>query len=77
MRFIGPVLALLVAAVTAQQNAIDIPTGGLDIVANKPLTITWTNPSSGTITIKLQQGSEVTPQTGLVVACMYLEQRLS
>ena len=67
MHFLACVLALFVALATAQQNAINVPPGGLQVAANTPVTLTWTNPSSGTITIKLQQGSVMTADTGLTV----------
>lgn len=69
MRFVLLLLPLLAAVVAAQQNAINVPSGGLQIVANDPVTITWSDPSEGTVTIKLQQAPNITPDTGLVLAC--------
>jgi hypothetical protein len=66
MKFIAPFLAL-VAAAFAQNNAINIPAGGLQVTAGQSFTITWTDPSSSTVTIKLQQGSGVTPNTGITI----------
>lgn len=66
MKYIAPFFAL-VAAVLAQNNAINIPAGGLQVTAGQPITITWTDPSSSTVTIKLQQGSGVTPNSGITV----------
>ena len=66
MKFIAPLLALA-ATVLAQNNAINIPNGGLQVIAGQPLTITWTDPSSSTVTIKLQQGSAVTPDSGIIL----------
>jgi hypothetical protein len=66
MKFIAPFLAL-VAAALAQNNAINIPAGGLQVTAGQPFTITWSDPSSSTVTIKLQQGSGVTPSTGITL----------
>src|SRR5271154_5502198 len=60
-------LAILQKAI-AQENIIDVPPGGLVVTAGQPFTITWSNPSSGTVTIKLQQGSAITPTSGTVVA---------
>jgi len=71
MRFLYTAVAALCAAVvSAQNNAISIPSGQstLDVTAGQPLTIQWTNPSSGTVTIKLQQ-SPITPDSGIVLAC--------
>jgi hypothetical protein len=70
MRFLLATLAALCAAVaSAQNNAISIPAGQstLDVTAGDPLTIQWTDPSSGTVTIKLQQ-DPITPDGGLVLA---------
>lgn len=71
MRFWTSALALFAAAVSAQQNAINIPTGQstLEVTAGQPTTITWTNPSSGTVTIKLQQAPNITPDSGIVLGC--------
>jgi len=71
MRFLYTVAAALLAAVaTAQQNnAISIPEGSstLSVTAGQPLIIDWTNPSSGTVTIKLVQ-DPITPDSGFVLA---------
>ncbi|EXJ78205.1 hypothetical protein A1O3_09366 [Capronia epimyces CBS 606.96] len=71
MRFLATVVAALCVAVVAAQknNAISIPEGQstLDVTAGKPLTIDWTNPSSGTVTIKLAQ-DPITPDSGVVLA---------
>jgi hypothetical protein len=66
------VLALFTAFAFAQNNLINIPAGSstLIVVANALNTITWTNPSSGTVTIKLQQAPNITPDSGYVLACM-------
>jgi len=45
MRFITPFLALFAVVATAQQNAINIPPGGLQVTAGVPTTITWSDPS--------------------------------
>ncbi|KIV95641.1 hypothetical protein PV10_03268 [Exophiala mesophila] len=69
MKFLSIVAALFAATVTAQlNNAISIPEGSstLDVTAGEPLTIEWTNPSRGTVTIKLQQ-EPVTPDGGIVL----------
>ena len=71
MKYIAPFFAL-VAAVLAQNNAINIPAGGLQVTAGQPITITWTDPSSSTVTIKLQQGSGVTPNSGITVLSEFL-----
>ncbi|RVX69198.1 hypothetical protein B0A52_07174 [Exophiala mesophila] len=69
MKFLSIAAALFAATVTAQlNNAIAIPEGSstLDVTAGEPLTIEWSNPSSGTVTIKLQQ-EPVTPDSGIVL----------
>jgi hypothetical protein len=72
MRFFTAAVALFASLALAQQNAINIPAGQstLDITAGSPQTITWSNPSSGTVTIKLQEsGPNITPDSGIVLAC--------
>jgi hypothetical protein len=71
MRFASTLVAALCAVVaSAQNNAISIPEGQttLDVTAGQPLTIVWTNPSSSTVTIKLQQ-DPIVPEGGAVLAC--------
>jgi hypothetical protein len=72
MRFAFAAVAALCAAIVSAQNnnAISIPAGAatLDVTAGQPLTIEWSNPSDGTVTIKLQQ-DPVTPDSGVVLAC--------
>jgi hypothetical protein len=73
MRFLTTAVAALCAAVvSAANNAILIPAGQstLDVTAGSSLTIQWSNPSSSTVTIKLQQ-DPVTPDSGIVLACKY------
>ncbi|OAP63718.1 hypothetical protein AYL99_02945 [Fonsecaea erecta] len=71
MRFAHVLAAALCAVVASaqQNNAISIPggQGTLDVTAGQPLTIEWTNPSSGTVTIKLQQ-DPITPDSGAILA---------
>ncbi|KIW17107.1 hypothetical protein PV08_04298 [Exophiala spinifera] len=70
MRFLSTAVAALCATVVAaQNNAISIPAGQstLDVTAGQPLTIQWTDPSSGTVTIKLQQ-DPITPDGGITLA---------
>ncbi|EHY59657.1 hypothetical protein HRR83_001067 [Exophiala dermatitidis] len=72
MRFLSTVVAALCAAAVSAQssnNAILIPEGQstLDVTAGEPLTLQWSNPSSGTVTIKLQQ-DPITPDSGIVLA---------
>ncbi|RMZ84873.1 hypothetical protein DV738_g252, partial [Chaetothyriales sp. CBS 135597] len=72
MRFFTTALALFASAALAQlNNAINVPEGQstLDVTAGQPVTITWSNPSDGTVTIKLQQSdSDITPDSGIVLS---------
>jgi hypothetical protein len=66
-----PILAFCAALAFAQNNnQISIPAGGLVVNAGQPLTIDWTDPSSSTVTIKLQQ-APITPDSGVVLDCMF------
>jgi hypothetical protein len=63
-------LAFYAVVAFAQNNKINIPAGAstLSIVAGQLTTITWSDPSSSTVTIKLQQ-PPITPTSGFVLAC--------
>ncbi|KAK4942940.1 hypothetical protein LTR10_017324 [Elasticomyces elasticus] len=67
--FTTAVTALCAGIVAAQNNAISVPSGEstLAVTAGQPLTLQWTNPSSGTVTIKLQQ-DPITPNGGITLA---------
>jgi hypothetical protein len=72
MRFIYAAVTLFASLALAQQNAISIPEGQstLDVTAGQQTTIVWTNPSEGTVTIKLQEsGPNITPESGIVLGC--------
>lgn len=66
MRFFGLLFASLASVCFAQTapNYINVPNGGFDVVAGQPITITWSNPTSGTVTIRLTQGSNLAPGSG-------------
>jgi hypothetical protein len=64
-------LAFYTAVAFAQSNKINIPAGGLSIVAGQVTTITWSDPSNSTVTIKLQQAPNITPTSGFVLACTW------
>jgi hypothetical protein len=66
------ILAFCAAFAFAQNNKINIPAGQntLTVIAGQLTTITWSDPSSGTVTIKLQQAPNITPESGYVLACM-------
>jgi hypothetical protein len=64
-------LAFYAAVAFAQSNQINIPASGLNIVAGQATTITWSDPSNSTVTIKLQQAPNITPTSGYVLACTW------
>jgi hypothetical protein len=75
MRFSLATIAFYAAYVLAQENAINIPSGEstLDITAGQPTTITWQNPSDGTVTIQLQYaGDNQLAGSGIVLECKLL-----
>jgi hypothetical protein len=65
------ILAFYATLTLAQNNSINIPAGQstLSVIAGQLTTITWSNPSSGTVTIKLQQ-PPITPDSGYVLGSM-------
>jgi hypothetical protein len=67
-------LAFYAAVAFAQNNKINIPAGAstLNVVAGHVTTITWSDPSSSTVTIKLQQAPNITPTSGYVLACTWI-----
>jgi hypothetical protein len=72
MRAWTPLILAFYATLTlAQNNKINIPAGQstLTIIAGQLTTITWSDPSSGTVTIKLQQ-PPITPDSGYLLASM-------
>jgi hypothetical protein len=77
MRAWTPLILAFYATLTLAQNnstennAINIPAGQstLTVIAGQLTTITWSDPSSGTVTIKLQQ-QNITPDSGYVLASM-------
>jgi len=66
--FLFAVLAALALAQT-QQNYINYPSTGFGAQAGQQLTITWQNPSSSTVTIRLTQGTVASPSDGQVLVC--------
>lgn len=63
MRFFAIVFAFLAALCLAQdqQNYINVPVGNFNAVAGQPFTLTWQNPSTSTVTIRLYQGGTAGP----------------
>lgn len=74
MRLWMPLALAFYTAVAFAQNStnniINIPANGLNVVAGQAITITWSDPSSSTVTIKLQQ-TDITPTSGFVLACTW------
>jgi hypothetical protein len=74
MRLWMPLALAFYTAVAFAQNStnniINIPANGLNVVAGQTITITWSDPSSSTVTIKLQQ-TDITPTSGFVLACTW------
>ncbi|EEP76658.1 predicted protein [Uncinocarpus reesii 1704] len=62
--------AALVSA--ARENPFNVPRGGYQFTANQPTTLTWQPTTDGTVTIKLQKGDEITPDSGIVIARKFL-----
>jgi hypothetical protein len=72
MRFTLATIALYAALVLGQENAINIPAGAstLDVTAGQSTTLTWQNPSDGTVTIQLQYaGTDQLAGSGITLAC--------
>jgi len=69
MRFSGLIFAVVAAVALAQTstqpNYINVPQGGFAVVAGQPFTITWQNPSSGDVNIRLTQGNNIEPGAGI------------
>ena len=71
MRPWTPLTLAFFASYVLGSNNINVPAGQatLQITAGQPFTMTWTDPSSGTVTIKLQQAPNITPDSGYVLVC--------
>ena len=57
--------ALLAAAA---DNPFNVPQGGFKFTAGQPTTVTWKPTTSGPVTLKLHKGSDITPESGIVLA---------
>lgn len=73
MRFFQTILlvasAALALAQQLQTNYINVPVNGFNAVAGQSITITWQEPSSSTVTIRMVQGGNTTPNSGYLLAC--------
>ena len=63
------VLSAFVLLATAADNAFNVPPGGYKFTAGLPTTLTWKPSTDGTVTLKLHKGSDITPESGIVLAC--------
>lgn len=58
--------AALVAAQT--DNPFNVPSGGYDFTSGEPTTIKWTPTTDSTVTLKLQVGTNIRPDSGEIIA---------
>lgn len=74
MRSWTPLTLAFYATFVLGSNNINIPDGQATLLVNagQATTITWDDPSSGTVTIKLQQAPNITPDSGYVLACTFI-----
>ena len=56
------------AAAQSNDNPFNVPNEGYDFTAGEPTTVTWDPTTDGTITLKLQIGTDITPESGIVIA---------
>lgn len=64
-------VSALAAVVAAQENPFNIPNGGYDFKAGSATTLNWKPTTSGTVTLKLQAGKDITPDSGDVIVGEY------
>ena len=72
MRFVYIAASAFAAVVSAQvggtENPFNVPQGGYEFNAGEPTTLQWDPTTDGTVTIKLQYGDEITPDSGIILA---------
>lgn len=68
MRSVLYLLFTAVAAVAALENPFLVPPGGYHFNTREPTVLNWKPTTTGTVTLKLQMSSDITPQSGLVLA---------
>jgi hypothetical protein len=61
-----------VAAAGSNANPFNIPSGGYTFTVGKATTLTWNPTTSGTVSLRLQQGEVTTATDGTAIACEYL-----
>lgn len=55
------------AVAQSSENQFSVPEGGYEFEAGEPTTISWDPTTSGTVTIRLQKGDDITPNSGIVL----------
>ncbi|DAA77641.1 TPA_exp: putative cell wall protein [Trichophyton benhamiae CBS 112371] len=68
MRSVLYLLFTAVAAVAALENPFLVPPGGYQFNTREPTVLNWQPTTPGTVTLKLQMSSDITPHSGLVLA---------
>lgn len=72
MRFAYIAVSAFAAVVSAQlggtENPFKVPQGGYEFNAGEPTTIRWDPTTDGTVTLKLQYGDDITPNSGIILA---------
>ena len=61
-------LTALAAAAANNDNSFNIPKDGYSFKAGEPTTLSWDPTTEGTITLKLQWGAVLTPDSGKEIA---------
>lgn len=59
------------AAAQTKDNAFNVPKGGYEFTAGEPTNLNWDPTTSGTITLKLQTSTDITPESGEVIASKF------
>ncbi|KAI9044597.1 GPI anchored serine-threonine rich family protein [Aspergillus affinis] len=61
-------IATLAAAASEKANPFNIPKDGYSFKTGQPTTLTWDPTTSGTVTLRLQWGGVLTPNSGTAIA---------
>ena len=64
-------LSAIATLAAARENPFNIPSEGYSFTAGESTTLTWDPTTSGTVTLKLQWGSQFTSSTGTTIACKF------
>jgi hypothetical protein len=65
-------LSAFAVLAAAADNAFNVPQGGYKFTAGQPTTLSWKATTKATVTLKLQKASDVTPDSGIVLACKFV-----